>query len=464
MTGKYYIKTTSYGRKILVVEGVVHIDRIESLHSEDFDIIYLKDYGQNSCELLYQLQNMSPFNSPKCHLKPCFLASTLKNRMHNPNYVIDGFADSEEDKYLHERANEIYDKLAHIETFDISEVKSSNYMYFLKLCKYAISRGMVSFTRFVEQTYAKGHTALFAAQNDNLSADLKKEFSHFNQIIVDLGYARRTSFIERIHICPQCKNTHLYYMEACPKCDSSHLVEEPVLHHFRCANISPESSYAYDGDLRCPKCRQYLRHIGVDYDRPSNVYTCKNCNHTFLHTVMKVYCSSCKSILRPHELLPVDMYNFEYTPEGLMALSSNNALLAISRDIWAGYSAFESFMSQIRLFMFSHQKNEMIYVHRFKVEGAHVNQEVVMNVVNDIQKRYHYNNITFRGNFIFMAVKAQQGMSDAVREEMEEEYSETVKIINLKHPGITVSEQDYLYRYEGEKIEMFIKRISKVNY
>ena len=137
MIGKYYIKTTSYGRKILVVEGVVHIDRIESLHSEDFDIIYLKDYGQNSCELLYQLQNMSPFNSPKCHLKPCFLASTLKNRMHNPNYVIDGFADSEEDKYLHERANEIYDKLAHIETFDISEVKSSNYMYFLKLCKYA---------------------------------------------------------------------------------------------------------------------------------------------------------------------------------------------------------------------------------------------------------------------------------------------------------------------------------------
>ena len=55
-------------------------------------------------------------------------------------------------------------------------------------------------------------------------------------------------------------------------------------------------------------------------------------------------------------------------------------------------------------------------------------------------------------------------MSDAVREEMEEEYSETMKIINLKHPGITVSEQDYLYRYEGEKIEMFIKRISKVNY
>ena len=114
--------------------------------------------------------------------------------------------------------------------------------------------------------------------------------------------------------------------------------------------------------------------------------------------------------------------------------------------------------------MFSHQKNEMIYVHRFKVEGAHVNQEVVMNVVNDIQKRYHYNNITFKGNFIFMAVKAQQGMSDAVREEMEEEYSETMKIINLKHPGITVSEQDYLYRYEGEKIEMFIKRISKDNY
>ena len=149
MTGKYYIKTSSYGRKILVIEGVVHIDKIETLQFEDFDVIFLKDYGQNSYELLYQLQNMSPFNSTKCHLKPCFLASTLKNRMHNPITVIDGYADSEEDKSLHERTAEIYDKLAHIETFDISEVKSSNYMYFLKLCKYAISRGMVSFTRCV---------------------------------------------------------------------------------------------------------------------------------------------------------------------------------------------------------------------------------------------------------------------------------------------------------------------------
>lgn len=463
MNGKHYIKATPQGHRILVIEGVVLIDKIEALKSEDFDLIYVKDYGQTSYELSYQLQNMSPFNSSKCHLKPCFLASTLENRMRNNKNVIDGYADSEDDKTMLRLSDEIYGKLAHIETFDIAEVRTSNYMYFLKLCKYAISRGLNTFTMFVDDTYAKGHTALFTAQKDNLTEKQKEEFSHFNHIMADLGYAQRTSFIERIHICPKCKGTHLYYMEACPKCDSSNLNEEPVLHHFRCANISPESSYAYDGELRCPKCRQFLRHIGVDYDRPSNVYTCRNCSHNFLHTKMKVYCPSCKGTLRPHELLPVDLYNYEYTPEGLMALSSNNALIAISKDVWAGYSNFDSFISQVRLFLFSHQEDKVIYINRFKAEGPHINQEVIMDIVNDIQKRYHYNNISYKGNYIFMAVKGLQKNSDTIMHDLEEEYSETTKIVNLKHPGVALTEQEYLYQFEGEKIEAFIKRIGKFN-
>lgn len=465
MNRRLYIKTTSQGHRILVIEGTFDIDKIETLKNEDFDLIYLKDSGQTSYELSYQLQNMSPFNSSKCHLKPCFLASSLENRIRNSINVIDGYADSEDDKSMLKRSDEIYEKLAHIETFDITEVRRSNYMNFLKLCKYAISRDMLTFTHFVDEAYAKGHAALFTAQKDNQTEKLKEEFSHFNQILVDLGYAQRTSFIDRIHVCPKCKGTHLFYMEACPKCDSSNLNEEPVLHHFRCANISPESSYAYDGELRCPKCNQFLRHIGVDYDRPSNVYTCRTCNHNFLHTKMKVYCSSCKSVLRPYELLPIDLYNYEYTPEGLMALSSNNALIAISKDIWAGYSNYESFISQIRLFLFSHQEDKVIYINRFKVEGSHINQEIIMDIVNDIQKRYHYNNISYKGNYIYMAiymaVKGLEKMSDSIMHELEEEYSETTKIVNLKHPGVTLTEQEYLYQYDGEKIEAFIKRISK---
>ena len=38
----------------------------------------------------------------------------------------------------------------------------------------------------------------------------------------------------------------------------------------------------------------------------------------------------------------------------------------ISKDIWAGYSKFESFLSQIRLFSYSHEKSESIFINKFK--------------------------------------------------------------------------------------------------
>ena len=47
--------------------------------------------------------------------------------------------------------------------------------------------------------------------------------------------------------------------------------------------------------------------------------------------------------------------------------------------------------------------------------------------------------------------------------QMEDEYHETMKIIDLKYPGIVLSEQSYLNQNEEEKIEAFIKRISKAN-
>ena len=149
MKSSYQIKVNSKGRKTLIVKGVVLIDQLESLSADDFDMIYVEDIGQTHYELFYQLQNISPIHTLKCHLKPRFLASSLKNRMLHLSSVVDGFADTPEDKDMLQRADEIIEKLPLFERFEVSEVKSSNYMYFLKLCKYAISRGWNTFTMFL---------------------------------------------------------------------------------------------------------------------------------------------------------------------------------------------------------------------------------------------------------------------------------------------------------------------------
>ena len=463
MDNNYDIKITSNGRKILIVKGIVPVDQVKELNADDFDMIYVEDIGQTHYELFYQLQNISPIHTFKCHLKPRFLASSLEDRTLHLSTVVDGFASSPDDKDMCIRAEEIIEKLPMIERFESSEVKSSNYMYFLKLCKYAISRSMLTFTFFMEEAYAQGHTALFVARQYNTASNMRVEFAQFNQILVDLGYAKKKKFVERIHICPHCKKSQLYFMEACPKCDSSFLKEEPVLHHFRCANISPESSYAYDGELRCPKCHQFLRHIGVDYDRPSNVYTCQECNHTFLHTRMKVYCSSCQRILRPFELLPYDVHVYEFTTEGILALSSNDAVIAVSKDIWAGYSKFDSFLSQIRLFSYTHSLDEIIYINRYKIHVAQSGKDIITRIVGDLQKRFYYNNLSYKDKCIFMASKVCTNISDEQWKQMEEEYDETMKAIVLKYAGVTLVEQDILSQQEDEKTDAFIKRICKVN-
>jgi hypothetical protein len=463
MNNIYQIKTSSNGRNVLIIKGFLSIDNIKELNAEDFDVIYVEDFNQSHYDLSYQLQHMSPFHSLKCHLKPCFLASTLKNRVLHLEPLIDGFATTWDDKDINKRVDEIYENLALIDTLDISEVKSNNYMYFLKLCKYAISRGIFTFTLSVEDAYAQGYTKLFVAKQNNFTLNMRDDFIRFNHVLVELGYAKLKKFIERIHVCPHCSSSRLFYMEACPKCDSSHLKEEPMLHHFRCANISPESSYAYDGELRCPKCHHFLRHIGVDYDRPSNVYTCLECSHTFIHTRMKVYCSSCKKTLRPSKLLAYDIYSYEFTPEGILALSSNEAVIAVSKDIWAGYSNFESFLSQIRLFSYSHEKGETIIIYRFKVEGHNVNNDSIMQIVSDLHKRYHYNNLSYKGNYIFMAIKVPINIANESWEHMKEDYEDILKIIDLKYAGIILTEQVYLSQEKEENSNAFIKRICNVN-
>lgn len=459
----YKIKTNLKGRKILIVKGIVPLDAINDVKSEDFDAVFIEDTGQSHYELSFQLQNISSIHGVKSHMKPRFLASTLIARAYQLKPLVDGFVSTPDDEKMSERIEEIYDKLALIELFDIKEVKANNYVYFLKLCKYAISRGMYNFTISLEEAYAKGHTALFVAQQSNLFLNMKADFVQFNYTLCELGYAKQESFIERIHVCPHCKGSHLFYMEACPKCSSSLLNEEPVLHHFRCANISPESSYAYDGELRCPKCHQMLRHIGVDYDRPSNVYTCQECNHTFLHTRMKVYCTSCMKTMTPMELMPQDIYSYEFTDEGLKALSSNDALLAVSKDIWSGYSRFDSFLSQIRLFSYSHEKNETVLINRFKIEGNEVKRENIMDFVSYLQKRYYYHNISYNHHYIYIAAKVQTDKLEMLKEQMNEEYLDLLRIVELKQAGVKVVDQDYLYQYDGEKIDAFISRISKLN-
>jgi hypothetical protein len=178
---------------------------------------------------------------------------------------------------------------------------------------------------------------------------------------------------------------------------------------------------------------------------------------------MKVHCSSCNKTLRPSELLPYDVYTYEFTSEGILALTSNDAVVAVSKDIWGGYSNFDSFLSQIRLFTYSHSTDEKIYINRYKVEGTQSSKDIIMRIVGDLQKRFYYNNLTYKDNFIFMATKVPSDISDGQWKQLEEETDEAIKVIELKFAGVNLVDRECFYQMEDEKINEFFKRICKNN-
>src|SRR5690606_40183182 len=106
------------------------------------------------------------------------------------------------------------------------------------------------------------------------------------------GYLSRR-FFDRFHICPECRSSRLNVREECHRCRSADLVEEGIVHHFGCAHEAAEAMFLRGQDLICPKCLKPLRHIGIDYDRPGSVQTCRACGHMDDTTSVGFVCVAC---------------------------------------------------------------------------------------------------------------------------------------------------------------------------
>jgi rubrerythrin len=149
---------------------------------------------------------------------------------------------------------------------------------------------------------------------------------HFNNANTEEKYALLDKLVSKeyfrlryedvIHLCTNCFSGFLNYKEVCPKCSSSDLYTENLVHHFVCAHVAPESDFINGDQMICPKCNRLLRHIGVDYDKPSVIYTCNNCGHHFQDSLMQAQCMNCSTIHNVDSLLERKIYNYELTALG----------------------------------------------------------------------------------------------------------------------------------------------------
>ena len=128
-----------------------------------------------------------------------------------------------------------------------------------------------------------------------------------------------SQFHEIAYLCPNCYEGFVLYREVCPKCTSSNLYSEDLVHHFPCAYIGPLSDFvdeAKPNELQCPKCDRTLRHIGVDYDKPSLIFHCNNCDHKFQDVFVKAKCLSCGTDSEVENLNRRRVQSYEMTNKG----------------------------------------------------------------------------------------------------------------------------------------------------
>ncbi len=151
------------------------------------------------------------------------------------------------------------------------------------------------------------------------------------EALSDQGLFKR-EFFDRFHVCARCKSSRMHVREECPKCRSAELVEEPYLHHFKCAYQGPESEFRQGDQLVCPKCRRELSHFGYDYDRPGSMLVCKACGHAGSDPAVGFICLDCGAHANSDSCRTRDVYSYQLTDQGVGFAEYGRSFLGKARD------------------------------------------------------------------------------------------------------------------------------------
>ncbi len=125
------------------------------------------------------------------------------------------------------------------------------------------------------------------------------------------------NFHDRVHLCNRCRSAFMNFREICPSCKSANLSVENVIHHFLCGYTSQESKFIHGEQLICPKCNKILRHIGMDYEKPSSIFICHSCQETFQEPLVECFCFHCTNRTPVDETISWDIKTYEITPAGV---------------------------------------------------------------------------------------------------------------------------------------------------
>lgn len=143
------------------------------------------------------------------------------------------------------------------------------------------------------------------------------------------------SFFERTQCCSHCDSARVVAREVCSDCGSANISEENLVHHYKCGHQGEKSSFRNDGALICPKCDTDLKHFGVDYDTPGQVFVCNSCGAKAPEPEVSFACGDCHGHTRGEDMHTKDWFSYDLTMAAEAALLEGR-LPSISFDSLTG--------------------------------------------------------------------------------------------------------------------------------
>lgn len=212
---------------------------------------------------------------------------------------------------------------------------------------------------------------------------IEKLFSQADQSIQQtLDYLAKLNllsprFVTRVHQCIHCASSFLNFKETCPQCSAEDLQVDELVHHFRCAHTAPLSDYRQEGKLVCPKCEQTLKHIGVDYDKPSISYSCNSCRHSFSDPQILTSCFNCNRTTAPELLNHAAVNAFSVS-----AVGENAARHGID-------NLFSSVMDERLQLVSTESFSQFLRVEQARISRYKVSESCLMLIlIDDLEQLY----------------------------------------------------------------------------
>lgn len=162
---------------------------------------------------------------------------------------------------------------------------------------------------------------------------------------------------DRVFTCPECKTWKINLREICPSCHGLNWKKKFLYHHFACGYVGLESEFKVQSaeDLFCPKCEEELRHIGLDYEKPTQSYYCDSCKHIFNEHDIEGKCLGCNAKTPVEKLIPQNIYTYKINRKTVRALDENS-LKSISIEDVIEDNNTQSFTLDYAIYFLERQK------------------------------------------------------------------------------------------------------------